>query len=156
MGCSESNFVSPTKLFDCQAEPFDSSYQKSDISQKKMSGELLPHLIQSISGLQKELDRPIKILDCCCGYGNFAFDLLQKLEEVNVPVETITGFDISEESISAAQQKNNHPKLTFFKANLEEFSDQPEAFDVCLVIFGLHWMNDINLAVRNIARSLRS
>ena len=42
-------------------------------------------------------------MDCCCGYGYFAFEILQQLKEASVPVEKIIGFDISEEVIALAK-----------------------------------------------------
>lgn len=66
----------------------------------------------------------------------------------------MVGFDLSDSLITLARSKFLAPNLKFEQKNLEEF-DEVEEYDAIIVVFGLHWMNDLNKAVKALQRSIK-
>jgi|JI6StandDraft_1071083.scaffolds.fasta_scaffold1173893_1 2-polyprenyl-3-methyl-5-hydroxy-6-metoxy-1,4-benzoquinol methylase len=67
----------------------------------------------------------------------------------------MVGYDISEEMIEVAEKNKISKEMRFGQKNLEKDFDEVEQYDVVIVLFGLHWMNDLDSAAGRISKSLR-
>lgn len=98
---------------------------------------------------------PITIVDLACGHGKPTHDLLQRLEELAVPINEIIGYDISDSQINKAKTDySGQSKLVFEVQDIEKINDVKK-FDVAVSFFGLHWVNDIINTAKLIATSLK-
>ena len=65
-------------------------------------------MIIQFSRIIDEINKPLKIADMGCGFGNSSLSLASIF-----PQATVHGLDIDEDSIAKAKANINHPNVTF-------------------------------------------
>jgi ubiquinone/menaquinone biosynthesis C-methylase UbiE len=87
-----------------------------------------------------------KILDIGCGDGTDSLKLLEKGAEVQ-------GIDLSKEMISAAKTKSK--KINFQIASADKLPFKENEFDFVYSRFALHYLDDVDKAIKEIHRVLK-
>jgi trans-aconitate 2-methyltransferase len=105
-------------------------------------------------GIQAFEDIPLKgterILDVGCGTGRTTHYFAQKL-----PQATMVGIDLSHDMIAFAQKEfGETPNLSFERHDATQMPFQDE-FDVVISFYCLHWVDQKQKAVQNIADALK-
>jgi SAM-dependent methyltransferase len=124
---------------------FESSYEKNAILQKGFNAHIINDLVEYILRVCPEAtQRPIKILDLCCGDGGSTVYLFSELLKRKIKVEKLVGTDISQAQIDVANRAYGGLSrvLTFHCEDALKTKDHNE-FDVVICLFGLHWIADI-------------
>ncbi|RPA87204.1 S-adenosyl-L-methionine-dependent methyltransferase [Ascobolus immersus RN42] len=119
--------------------------------------------------------RPLKVLDYCCGTGNFTISLLPFLP----PGSTVHGVDVSDASIAVYNKKfapdaeskpNDKVAVTGYTADLssgdglgtgpvavkEEEGGEFWGYDLVLIGMGTHHLPEPSLGVKNLAKRLKA
>ena len=78
----------------------------------------MPRIINSIINLSKQLNRPLRICDCCYGYGNHTAYLMLELKKNGVEIELMKGVDMSEDLIRTAKDRFGAYGIQFEQKNL--------------------------------------
>ncbi len=135
---------------------FGSDYAEKAHLQKSFNSKIILELVESISAWYPNTrDNPLKILDLCCGDGGSTYEFLQKLDERNICVNELLGYDISQEQINRTDEYScKDPRLKFKKQDVEIMNDI-EKYDVIISLFGLHWMEDIKNVSKKIHNALK-
>ena len=151
----ESSGISIEK-FNTKLAAFDAEYEKKAHLQTTFNNDIIHQLSNSIKKWFPDTkDKPIKIVDLCCGHGKPTYELLTLLNKNGVNVEQITGYDISPSQIEQAQiNYANDSRLKFVVQNIGEIKDKSE-YDIAISLFGLHWMENISMTARIIFKSLK-
>lgn len=104
----------------------------------------------------KKVNKPLSIVDFCCGSGEPTIELFSQLLQNKVEIESMIGYDILDVALDEARQASHEgTKLRFQKKNLEEEFNDVEQYDVVVALFGLHCMHDLGKVVGSIYRSLK-
>lgn len=144
------------KKFNTETEAFDIAYQQKAHLQATFNADIIIKLSHSIKKWFPDTEnKPIRIVDLCCGHGKPTYDLLRILNESGVNVAQINGYDISPAQIEQARNNySNESKLVFSVQNIEEMKDKSE-YDVAVSLFGLHWIENISRTAESIFNSLK-
>lgn len=142
--------------FNTKHAAFDTGYEQKAHLQTSFNEKIIYDLSSQIKKyFPYTINKPIKIVDLCCGHGKPTYDLLNALNKDGVNIEKITGYDISSTQIEQAQiNYANNSKINFAVQNIEEIQEKSE-YDVVISLFGLHWMENISIAVKAIFDSLK-
>ncbi|HEY0036242.1 MAG TPA: class I SAM-dependent methyltransferase [Longimicrobium sp.] len=89
-----------------------------------------------------------KILELCCGPGNFTFVMGEHL-----PYSTIVGTDHSEKFIEIARCQNTCPNVSFAVQDATRLSYPDESFDTSVVSLALHEMEEDD--IRSVLNEMR-
>ena len=89
-----------------------------------------------------------RILDLGCGAGERCTDYLKR------GAARVTGIDISEKMLAAAQIENSDPDITYLKMPMEDIGSIDDTFDVVLSSLALHYVEDFSGVVKNVYRLL--
>ncbi|MGE3919768.1 MAG: class I SAM-dependent methyltransferase [Gammaproteobacteria bacterium] len=138
-------------------EQFRNDYEVTALLQKGFNAQVIDDLVAYIlNEIPTAKEKPIKLLDLCCGDGGITHALLIKLQEAGIQVEKIVGYDISTEQIKVATEKHSsaEPRLEFKLQNIATMTDQAE-YDVVICLFGLHWLPNINEVAEKIHNALK-
>lgn len=98
-------------------------------------------------------NHPGKILDLCCGTGDWTIMLAQKY-----PRADVFGLDFSQEMLKVAQHKVGHSEtrnITLVSGNAMQLNYPDNNFDVVTIGFGLRNVPDANTALSEIYRVLK-
>ena len=79
-----------------------------------------------------------RILDLGCGAGERCTDYLKR------GAARVTGIDISEKMLAAAQIENSDPDITYLKMPMEDIGSIDDTFDVVLSSLALHYVEDFS------------
>jgi 2-polyprenyl-3-methyl-5-hydroxy-6-metoxy-1,4-benzoquinol methylase len=111
-----------------EPDPWNFINSSIDLVRRKI---FLQHLADAFDQL------PIKnVLDVGCGEGYLTLDLAQTYD-VN-----IDAFDISENAIQYAKQKNSAANISYFAADLRDFETEKK-YDLVICEEALYYLNDI-------------
>lgn len=105
--------------------------------------------IDVIKKCKKQNQNPSKILDLCCGTGDMA-GLLKKTYKQS----EIIGVDFSGNMLNIARGK--YTDIEFLEADCTDLPFEDNSFDVCVISFGLRNMEDLDKALKEIKRVLKS
>lgn len=105
--------------------------------------------VNAIEALKIPNNKNIKVLDLCCGSGDFSYIIQKKYPNVQV-----FGLDFSSEMLKIAQKKCK--KVEFFEANALDLPFCDLYFDFVVVGFGLRNVEDIDIALDEIYRVLKN
>ncbi len=89
-----------------------------------------------------------RILDLGCGTGERCMDYLK------LGAARVTGVDISEKMLAAAQNENSNPSITYLKMPMEDIGSIDDVFDVAISSLALHYVEDYSGVVKNVYRLL--
>lgn len=89
------------------------------------------------------------VLDLCTGTGDLAGILKRKY-----PKAKVIGVDFSSEMLDIARQK--HPDVEFIEADCTNLPFEDESFDLCVISFGLRNIEDMQKAISEIYRVLKT
>lgn len=90
-----------------------------------------------------------RILDLCTGTGDLAY-LLSK----EYPNSKVIGIDFSEKMLEIARKK--HSDLEFIEGDCTQLPFEEKSFDLCVISFGLRNIEDIEKALKEIHRVLKT
>lgn len=100
--------------------------------------------------------QPVAILDICCGYAYATMSLREKLINNSVEIARIVGYDISDDMINFAKSQSSlYPEVEFRKKNIEKDFNDVAQFDLVLCLFGLHWMNELEVTAGKTNKALK-
>lgn len=85
-----------------------------------------------------------KVLDLGCGYGWHC----QYAAEHGAT--KVLGVDASEKMLAMAQKQTDSDKITYQKADIEQFTAPKESYDIVLSSLVLHYIQDFSAVVRNV------
>lgn len=126
-----------------KSDPWNYINSSTDLIRRKI---FLRHLAYAFNRL------PIKdVLDAGCGEGDMTHDIAQAYEDVN-----IDAFDISENAIRLAKQRNSAENINYFSIDLRDF--QPtKKYDLILCEEALYYLNDVEkkLTLKKFYNALR-
>ncbi len=93
-------------------------------------------------------------LDCCCGTGDFAFELARTVGKQG----RVVGADFSQPMIELAKKKASRSRaghIEFIAANTCELPFADDLFDCVTIGFGVRNLADIDAGLREMARVLK-
>lgn len=96
-----------------------------------------------------------RVLDVCCGTGDFSF-MLSSESETDIQV---VGLDFSENMLSVAEEKKKHQKIenvTFLQGNAMDLPFEDNQFDFVTIGFGLRNTPDYEKVIREMYRVLKT
>jgi SAM-dependent methyltransferase len=142
--------------FHTKTENFSQTYASLAHHQETFNKELVEQLAFSVTQwFPNTQAEPLHILDLCCGHGKPTFDLLKKLDEKNIKISKIDGYDISIPLIQKAREDYAHePRLEFMIQDAGNFNAH-QKYDLIMSLFGLHWMEDLPQTAKLIAQALK-
>lgn len=94
--------------------------------------------------------QPDRILDIGIGTANLSMRLARMF-----PAAQVHGCDLAENMLQRARQKTAPGTLRLFAADAENLSLRADSFGLVASSFTLQWLNDLEQAMREIARILR-
>ena|GEM_PF-3477629 len=135
---------------------FEENYKENAHLQKGFNAVIIDALVAYfLRTIPDAKTRPIRILDICCGDGGITAALLEKLESAGIQVSEIVGYDIADAQIKVANKNHgDREELTFKVQDVQTMTDSEE-YDAVISLFGLHWMDDIDLAAKKIHHALK-
>jgi len=86
-----------------------------------------------------------RVLDLGCGYGWHCLYAAQN------GAASVLGVDISTKMLSAAEEKNAHPKITYQKAAMEDLDLPDNSYDIILSSLAFHYIKDFEHLVHKIS-----
>ena len=112
---AEQDSSTQKEKFNTQSEAFDADYKEKAHLQTTFNTDLIIGLSNSIQRWFPDTkNKPIKIVDLCCGHGKPTHDLLTALNKAGVNILQIVGYDVSPAQIEQAKSNyKNETKLTF-------------------------------------------
>lgn len=136
---------------------FRKDYREHAILQKGFNAVLIEDTVQFVlRTMPYALKKPIRILDLCCGNGDFTVALEESLSQHEIQIEQIVGYDISQAQIATANHYHNTPnaKVRCYVQDAARLEDATQ-FDLVVSYFGLHWLPDSHNLMPRIARALK-
>lgn len=99
-----------------------------------------------------KFDRPVKMLDCACGYGYLAEKIFPCLPEGS----SYTGFDISEKYLDEARKRfgSDNPAIQFQYGNVLDFQSD-EKYDLVISQMILSYLPEPEKVVKDMVRLLK-
>lgn len=142
--------------FDTGKEQFEEDYEAKALLQRGFNAQIVDDFVAYIHRvIPTATEKPLTILDLCCGDGGITKIILEKLTKSGIKVEKIAGYDISEAQIAVANKKYGKiPGLDFKVQDVTTMSDCAE-YDVVISLFGLHWVENINQVAMKIQQALK-
>lgn len=139
-------------------KPFERDYEKNALLQKGFNAEIIADFIKYIHRVcPSAKQRPIKILDLCCGDGGMTTAIFLQLIQSGIKIDKLVGCDISSEQISVATEKYGriNSRLVFQTQDASQITTQNE-YDVIISLFGLHWIPNIEHMAQVINTALKA
>ena len=90
----------------------------------------------------------LRILDLGCGSGEHC------KEYIEMGAKSVTGIDISENMLKVAMEKNSDPAITYIRMPMEDISKLEGEYDLAISSLAIHYVEDYNGVVKNVARLL--
>lgn len=99
-----------------------------------------------------KFDRPVKMLDCACGYGYLAEKIFPHLPEGS----TYTGFDASEMYLEEGRKRfgKDNPAVRFVKGNILDYKS-PRKFDLVISQMILSYLSEPESAIDRMLQLLK-
>ena len=113
---------------------------------------LTEHILPLVPGLLAALERGIEVMDLGCGSGR-ALNKMAKL----FPKSRFTGYDLSEDAISMAQNEARSQGLSNIQFQIRDAAtlDQVETYDLITTFDAIHDQAKPDAVLKNIHRALR-
>jgi ubiquinone/menaquinone biosynthesis C-methylase UbiE len=89
-----------------------------------------------------------RILDIGCGVGYFAREARAR------GAGSVVGVDISERMLADARLRGDDAGISYVRSSLETFEPETESFDLVVSMLALHYIADLSVVVRRVARCL--
>jgi ubiquinone/menaquinone biosynthesis C-methylase UbiE len=136
-------------IFDQYAADYDSAVDGT-ISASGESVQFFAHLKVDLTRRMLGCEEPATVLDFGCGIGNATRALSEAF-----PTATVTGFDISRESVAEARRLSSHldTRVRFITSDLPELPFADSAFDLAFTSCVFHHIDEPSHALW--ARELR-
>ena len=125
-------------------ETFFSEYRK--LREREVNANNLfelPTLFANLPELEGK-----RVLDLGCGSGERCKDYIKR------GAVKVTGVDISEKMLAAAESENSDPKITYINMPMEDIGSLNEEFDVVISSLALHYVEDFRGVTENVYRLL--
>jgi len=133
---------------------YDASFKTTGISPKSVlwrdeEGQKLRFRI--LSKILKERTEPFSLNDLGCGYG-VLFDYL--INELDLPLKSYYGYDISQSLIEAAAQQTPNPKAEFYQSiralNPADYSFVSGTFNYCHDVAVSDWETYLEASLKHL------
>jgi SAM-dependent methyltransferase len=134
----------PQNVFD---EPiFFNGYKKLRQNDTGLNGALeVPALHSLLPDLSKR-----RVLDLGCGFGDFARYARGR------GAQSVTALDVSENMIAEAVRLTADNNIVYLHNSIEDFSPEPESFDLAVSSMALHYVDDYAAVVKRLFSALTS
>jgi SAM-dependent methyltransferase len=132
---------------------FAKDYEKKAFLQKSVNTQVIDYLSDAIRTWFPN-HQELTILDLCCGDGGSTKQFLTSLQEKNIKVKQLLGYDISPAQIETARKhlSSNSP-LAFQVLNVEDITETAQ-YDLIISFFGLHWLERLPAVVSKLHQAL--
>jgi len=126
----------------------DTSNYRKHTSESTVQRRLIDRFHAKLAGIVTALE-PQSMLDAGCGEGFVADVFLKAMPDVK-----ITGFDVLEDSVKLAQQRN--PRASFAAGDIYNIAHPDDSFDVVYCFEVLEHLHEPDRALGELARVARS
>jgi SAM-dependent methyltransferase len=135
---------------------FKKDYREKAHLQKGINPQVIDDLVDYILRVKPESkEKPIRLLDLCCGDGGSTYLLLSQLDKNKIQVKSLVGYDISPAQIGvAAEYAQLDTRLSFEVRDINTLVEK-DSFDVVLSLFGLHWIDNLGSVAVKIQQCLK-
>jgi ubiquinone/menaquinone biosynthesis C-methylase UbiE len=135
-----------TNQYDAIASQYHADTEKAFSAEgsEKLLNEIVfrPHITEA---------RNWDVLDVGCGSGIHIACFADRFPELR----SISGIDASKDMITLAQNKNTFPKAVFMQGDMDALPFENDAFDYIFSRNAIHYSNDVNRTLSEIARVLK-
>lgn len=88
--------------------------------------------------------KDLRVIDLGCGYGANCMDFVRR------GAANVTGVDISQNMLRAAEKANSHERIRYLRMELAKLSDLKETFDFAYSSLAFHYIQDFPKLCRDI------